>query len=129
MALFTTLEAQGIAERIGSARSRTVLAAPGIWPAVGDAWVDAAERLGRRSVAVVVDATADVARLGFGEFGATTKVREAGITVRQHDGIRLGVLLCDNSGWCFAMSAALVEKDPTADTDAFNAIQLSAAQS
>ena len=128
MALFTTLEAQGIAERISSARSRVVLAAPGIWPAVADALIDAAARLGTRSVAVVVDANAGVARLGFGEFGSIANVRDAGITVRQHDGLRLGVLLCDNSGWCFAMSAALVEKDPTANTNAFNAIQLSAAQ-
>jgi hypothetical protein len=128
MPWFTTLDQQRIAGEIADAQSRVILAAPGLWLPVADALIDAQERLGEDNIVVVVDASADVARLGLGEFEAIAKLRGAGIEVRQHSGLRLGVLICDHHGWGFAMAAALVESDPTTDTDAFNAICLTGAQ-
>jgi hypothetical protein len=95
---------------------------------VADSLVNAAKRLAPGQVRVVLDASAKVARVGYGDFDAVKRLAVAGIDIRQHDGLRLGVLICDDHGWAFASAARYVEADPTADTEAFNAIALTTAQ-
>ncbi len=128
MGWFVTMDAAAIAARIREAKWRVILAAPGVWPQVGEALCAMHQQLGRGNVVVVVDASARTARLGLGTFQSVESLLGAGIDVRDHRGLRMGVLICDGHGWTFAMAPALVEPDPTADTDAFNALALTEAQ-
>lgn len=127
MPLFTTLNATALCREIDEARHHVVYAAPGLTVAIADSLIKAFGRCQGR-VAAVLDVSTRVAHLGYGEFEAVQKLVAAGVTVRDHRGLRLGTLLCDGRGWAFSMAPRLVEADPTADGDAFNAIALTEAQ-
>lgn len=128
MPLFATLDVERICREIGAAKSHVILAAPGVTGKVAQALVSAGDRLSRGAVRVVLDVSPRVARLGFGEQPAVELLKEKGLDIRHHPGLRLGVLICDEHGWSFAISPRLVEADPTAHSNAFNAIALTAAQ-
>ena len=128
MPLFTTLTNDRICQEIDAAEHHVILAAPGINILVAKALEQAHQRLGKEAVQVVLDVSARVTRLGYGEYAAVEILNKAGIVVRQHVGLRIGALICDDAGWSFASSPSLVEADPTADSEAFNAITLTAAQ-
>lgn len=113
---------------IEAAKKHIILAAPGISVPVAKALVQAKTNLGQGAVQVVLDVSARVTRLGYGEHAAVEMLHQAGVMVRQHAGLRIGALICDDSGWSFATSPSLVEADPTADSEAFNAIALTSAQ-
>ncbi|MGB4343993.1 MAG: hypothetical protein WBJ03_10295, partial [Moraxellaceae bacterium] len=128
MSLFTTLTNERICQEIDDAKRYVVLAAPGISAQVASALQQAHQRLGEGAVTVVLDVSARVNRLGYGEHAAVEMLNQAGVMVRQHPGLRIGALICDEAGWSFASSPRLVEADPTSDSDAFNAIALTSAQ-
>lgn len=128
MPLFTTLTQERVCQEIEAAQRHVILAAPGICLSVAQALQKANERLGHGSVQVVLDVSARAARLGYGEYAAVEMLNQAGVIVRQHAGLRIGALICDDAGWSFATVPSLVEADPTADSDAFNAIALTSAQ-
>ena len=128
MPLFTTLTNERICQEIEAAKKLVILAAPGISVLVANALLAANQRLGQGSVQVVLDVSARVTRLGYGEHAAVEILHQAGVMVRQHAGLRIGALICDDAGWSFATSPSLVEADPTADSEAFNAIALTSAQ-
>lgn len=128
MPLFATLTNERICQEIDGATRHVILAAPGIGVQVAKALLQAHQRLGQGAVQVVLDVSARVSRLGYGEHEAVGLLTKAGVQVRQHPGLRIGALICDDSGWSFATSPRLVEADPTADSEAFNAITLTTAQ-
>ena len=128
MPLFSTLTKERICSEIGGAQRNVILAAPGIGMSVADALMLASQRLPKGTVQVVLDVSPSVARLGYGEHAAVEKLAAAGISVHQHEGLRIGVLICDDAGWSFATSPSLVEADPAGDSEAYNAIALTAAQ-
>jgi hypothetical protein len=128
MPLFTTLTEESICKQIDAATKHVVLAAPGCGMAVAQSLVEAHQRLGADAVQVVLDVSARVMRLGYGDHAAAESLRAAGVQLRQHEGLRIGALICDDAGWSFASVPRLVEADPTADGDAFNAIALTSAQ-
>lgn len=128
MPLFSTLTTERICSEIGSAQRHIILAAPGIGMLVADALLLACQRLPKGAVQVVLDVSPSVARLGYGEHAAVEKLAAAGVPLHQHEGLRIGVLICDDVGWSFATSPSLVEADPAGDSEAFNAIALTAAQ-
>jgi len=128
MPLFSTLTTERICSEIDAAERHVILAAPGIGMPVAEALLQARQRLPKGAVQVVLDVSPSVARLGYGEYAAVEKLAAAGVPLHQHDGLRIGVLICDDAGWSFATSPSLVEADPAVDSDAFNAIALTAAQ-
>lgn len=128
MPLFSTLTTERICSEIGTAQRHVILAAPGIGMPVADALLLACRRLPKGAVQVVLDVSPSVARLGYGEHAAVEKLAAAGVPLHQHEGLRIGVLICDDAGWSFATSPSLVEADPAGDSEAFNAIVLTAAQ-
>lgn len=128
MPLFTTLTNERICREIGTAKKHVILAAPGICVPVAKALQHAHQRLGQGAVQVVLDISARVTRLGYGEHAAVEMLNQAGVMLRQHAGLRIGALICDDAGWSFATSPSLVEADPTDDSQAFNAIALTSAQ-
>jgi len=128
MPFFTTLNSAALCREIGEAQEHVVLASPGVAIDVADALIAARDRLGEGRVRVVLDVSAGVARLGFGDHSAVERLTAAGIEVRSHPGLRLGVLICDGRGWSFAGTPRLVEADPMESGDAFNAISLTETQ-
>lgn len=128
MPLFSTLTTERICSEIGTAQRHVILAAPGIGMPVADALLLACQRLPKGAVQVVLDVSPGVARLGYGEYAAVEKLATAAIPLHQHEGLRIGVLICDDAGWSFATSPSLLEADPAGDSEAFNAIALTPAQ-
>lgn len=128
MSLFTTLTNERICQEVEAAKRFVILAAPGISVSVANALLAANQRLGQGSVQLVLDVSARVTRLGYGEHAAIEILNQAGLAIRQHAGLRIGALICDDTGWSFATTPSLVEAEPTADGQAFNAIALSSAQ-
>lgn len=128
MPLFTTLTTQRMCEEIAAARQRVILAAPGVVSTVSSALITAHQRLPAGGVQVVLDVSATVSRMGYGEHAATEQLAKAGVPLRQQSGLRLGVLICDDHGWSYASAPRLVEAEPTGPEDACNAIALTQAQ-
>lgn len=128
MPLFATLTTERICAEIDAAERHVILAAPGIGMPVAEALLQARQRLSQGTVQVVLDVSPSVARLGYGEHAAAEKLAAEGISLHHHQGLRIGVLICDDAGWSFATSPRLVEADPSCDSEAFNAIALTAAQ-
>lgn len=128
MPLFVTLTTERMCSEIDAAKRHIILAAPGIGMPVADALLRAGRRLSQGAVQVVLDVSPGVARLGYGEHAAVEKLAAAGMSLHRHEGLRIGVLICDDAGWSFATSPSLVEADPAGDSEAFNAIALTAAQ-
>lgn len=128
MPFFTTLDPKRLANEIDRAGQRVVMACAGIQPVVAGALIGAHRRLQPGAVKVVLDVADGVARLGYGDFECVQRLHDAGVDVRHHEGLRIGVLICDAQGWAFATAARLVEADPTTDVDAFNAVALTEAQ-
>jgi hypothetical protein len=109
MSTFETIDDAGLALRIRDARERVLLCAPGFGDPVSAALIDAHGRLGRARVVVIVDGTAQAARLGYGHFDAVGQLSQAGVAIRVEPGLRLGTLIVDGRGWCFATPPLLVD--------------------
>lgn len=109
MSTFDIIDDVGLGLRIREARQRVLLCAPGFGDPVSAALIEAHGRLGRERVVVVVDGTAQSARLGYGHFDAVGQLSQAGVTIRVEPGLRLGTLIVDSQGWCFATPPLLVD--------------------
>jgi hypothetical protein len=109
MSTFETIDDSGLAHRIRDARERVLLCAPGFGDPVAAALIEAHGRLGPECVVVVVDGTAQAARLGYGHFDAVGQLSQAGVAIRVEPGLRLGTLIVDDQGWCFATPPLLVD--------------------
>lgn len=121
MRVFESLDWSKIAELIQSSRGRVLYAAAGLDDSVAAALIEAEGRLGPSSVAIILDFDPDSFRLGYGAFEAATMLREWGLTVRTHSGLRPGLLVCDDQAWSFTMPPLLVEK---LGSESINAIRL-----
>ena len=109
MSTFETIDDMGLGLRIREARERVLLCAPGFGDPVAAALIEAHGRLGQEHVVVVVDGTAQAARLGYGHFDAVGQLSQAGVAIRVEPGLRLGTLIVDDQGWCFATPPLLVD--------------------
>lgn len=109
MSTFETIDDAGLALRIRDASERVLLCAPGFGDPVSAALIQAHSRLGRERVVVIVDGTAQAARLGYGHFDAVGQLSQAGVAIRVEPGLRLGTLIVDGQGWCFATPPLLVD--------------------
>ncbi|WP_338848777.1 hypothetical protein V8J88_07630 [Massilia sp. W12] len=128
MSIFVTLTTDLICSAIHAAKQHVILAAPGISTQISQALLQAWQRLPAGALQIVLDVSPNVARLGYGQHQAVQELAGAGLTLHQHTGLRIGVLICDDAGWTFASSPSLVEADPDGAGDGFNAIALSAEQ-
>lgn len=109
MSTFETIDDAGLALRIRDASDRVLLCTPGFGDPVASALIEAYRRLGSERVVVVVDGTAQAARLGYGHFDAVGQLSQAGVAIRVEPGLRLGTLVVDGQGWCFATPPLLVD--------------------
>lgn len=99
MPLFTTLTAEGICEKITAAKRHVILAAPGISIEVAKALVHANTRLGHGAVQVVLDVSAKVPRLGYGEHAAVEHLTQAGSFPRRRSGSPSATFLVGNANF------------------------------
>lgn len=109
MATFETIDDPALAAHILKSTERVLLCAPGFGDPVATALIDAHGRLGGERVVVIVDGTAQAARLGYGHFDAVGQLSQAGVAIRVEPGLRLGTLIVDREGWCFATPPLLVD--------------------
>ena len=107
--MFVCMDEALIAQTVRDAKSRVVLCIPGFGDVVGAAVIEAYHRLPAGQLLIVVDGTDKAARLGYGHFDAVFQVLQAGVPMRLEQGLRLGVLVADEQGWCFATPPLLVD--------------------
>lgn len=127
MPVFECLDNRRLGEEILAARRRVVLCIPGFADEVASALISVWRRLGSSDVSIIVDGGDTAARLGYGHFDAVKMLTDAGVPVRLEPGLRLGVAVVDDHGWCFAAPPLLV--DATMEgASAPNALRLSGDQ-
>ena len=121
---FTTLSAEHLATIILGARRRVLYAAPGVSLPVASALINARSRLGAEAVAIVIDASEGVLRLGYGVVDALSLLREKQVTIRHAEGFRISFVVVDDEGFIFALPPLLVE-EPSSTDDRPNAVRAS----
>jgi len=123
----TNLDDAKLVATIDKAKARVLLLAPGASNAVAEAIARAWSRLGREGVNVILDVDPEVCRLGYGTLDALTTLRaaatEAGTLVCHQPGVRIGLLITDESTFVFSPTPLLVEAGST-EPNRPNAIQL-----
>jgi hypothetical protein len=124
---FVAITPKRLAEIIMTARRRVVYAAPSLSMDVATALINARDRLSSEAVAVVVDVSEGVLRVGYGVADALAMLREKELPVRHADGLRISLIVADDEGFIFALSPLLVEENNQVD-DRPNAVRASRGQ-
>lgn len=110
---FTVASDAAVIAMINGARRRLVVIAPALSRAVADALAARFDDLEALDVRVIVDADAEVYRLGFGEQEALEVVREAAsrnlLDLREQPGVRIGVVISDEDTMVFAPVSQNIE--------------------
>ena len=110
---FTVATDDAVTAMIQSARRRLVVIAPALSQAVADALADRIDELADLDVRVIVDADAEVYRLGFGEREALQVIRETAsrslLDLREQPGVRIGVIISDEDTMVFAPVSKNIE--------------------
>jgi len=125
--MFATLRPNDIAKSILAAKRRVVFTAPGLEQSIASALVNTARRIGANAVTVVLDVSEPAVRLGYGTIDDIQMLQKEGLKVRHAGGCRIGVLICDDSGWAFSLPAMMVEDQRLPD-DSPNAFRLAGSQ-
>lgn len=110
---FTVATDTAVIALIASAERRLVIIAPALSRSVADALAARCEDLDRVDIRVIVDADAEVYRLGFGEREALEVVRDAAsrnlLDLRVQPGVRIGVIISDDDTMVFAPVSKNIE--------------------
>ena len=122
--LFRSLDSAAIANSIREAQHSVCYAAPGIQKEPAIAMAELAKRIGPELITVCLDFDERVMRMGFGDLAAVKTLRDYGIMVRSTHGLRVGLLIVDNSGYIFTPTALYLEADRR-PSEASNALRLS----
>lgn len=122
---FIALTSKKISENIRNASKRVAFVGPSVHVNVAEALCHAAAHLGKEKVEVVTDLDEKVFRLGYGSIEAIKMLKENDIKIRNHKGLRIGLVVCDENAWSFSPVALYIETEPVGD-DLPNALVLSA---
>ncbi|WP_116599984.1 hypothetical protein [Primorskyibacter marinus] len=110
---FTVATDATVITMIEGAKQRLVVIAPALSRAVADALAARFEDLDHLEIRVIVDADAEVYRLGFGEREALDVIREAAtrnlLDLREQTGVRIGVVISDSDTMVFAPVSKNIE--------------------
>lgn len=132
MNTFTSVDDSVLIQTIGSARQRLVFIAPGLRPPVAEALAAAMRVIPTDSIHIVLDVDAEVCRLGYGDkdFKGMGNLQAAaqchGLTVNNHPGIRIGLLIADDLTLVYSPTPELIETE-SRQPDKPNAICLRSA--
>lgn len=109
----TRVDYQQIISLIASATRRVGLMAPGVTEDIAKALVEKWGALGSDAVCVILDIDPEVDRLGYGTTSAVkillNYAQSKNTIIRQQRGIRIGVLLIDDSALVYAPIPELIE--------------------
>jgi len=110
---FTVATDAAVISLIKSAKRRLVVIAPALSKAVASALASRFDDLERLDVRVILDADAEVYRLGFGEHEALEVIRNAAsrnlLDLRVQPGVRIGVIISDEDTMVFAPISKNIE--------------------
>lgn len=110
---FTVATDAAVISLIESAKRRLVVIAPALSRAVADALAARFDELEHLDIRVIVDADAEVYRLGFGEREALEVIRDAAsrnlLDLRVQPGVRIGVIISDDDTMVFAPVSKNIE--------------------
>lgn len=116
MNTFCAVDDQALTNLIRQAQRRIVLIAPGLFLEVAKALCDRFKEVAKLEVSVILDASDEVCRIGFGELEAVKLVHQqaeaAGFYVRSQPGLRVGVLLVDEQTLVWSPTPRSVEATP-----------------
>jgi len=123
----TVANDQTMAEMIRQAERRIIFMAPAVTQAVALALVHKWQSLPADAVTVIVDVSADVLRLGYGDLTALQLLESTaaglGATIDKQKGIRIGLLIVDDETLVYSPTARLIEAGPK-QQETPNAIRL-----
>lgn len=117
MSTFTCVDDAVLIRAIEKAQHRLVFIAPGIRPPVADALANALGRLSADAIHLVLDVDAEVCRLGYGDKDFTgmeilqAAAAQHGLTVNHHPGIRIGLLIADDTTLIYSPTPLLIEAE------------------
>jgi hypothetical protein len=108
-----------LARMITAAQRRLIFIAPGLHTVVANALTSRFKELGQLQVTLVLDASEDVCRIGFGDIEALAEVHAmenaAGFSIRTQPGLRIGALIVDDETLVWAPTPRSVEAAPATD--------------
>jgi len=114
---FTNVDDNVLCEVIAQARQRLVFVAPGIRPQVANALASAMPLVPASAIHLVLDVDAEVCRLGYGDkdFKGMELLQAAAslhnLTVNHHPGIRIGLLIADDTTLIYSPTPELIEAE------------------
>jgi hypothetical protein len=110
---FFRADDSSLIEVIAGARERLVFIAPGVRKDVAEALAKAMELLPSKSFHIVLDVDAEICRLGYGSMAGLTLLQEAvakrNLILRHHPGIRIGLLIADDTTVIYSPTPLLIE--------------------
>ncbi len=121
----TVANDDSLSKLIRSAKERVVVMAPAVNMPVAEAIADRWAILGPEAVVAIVDVDPEVYRMGYGELKALETLEKAaadvGTTLNQQAGIRIGLVIVDDTTIVFSPTPQLIEAGPK-KSDTPNAI-------
>lgn len=124
---FTTSTDDNLIALITGARTRLAVIAPGLTTPVAKALAARMTDLPSLSLTVVLDADAEVYRMGYGDAEALEIIREASsnemFDLREQPGVRIGVVIADDHTMVFSPVSRMIEAGSVTE-DKPNAIML-----
>jgi hypothetical protein len=117
MQTFTAVTDQALADTIAGARSRVVLVAPGLTEVVAKAIGTLTTTQPGPQITLILDPDEDAYRVGYGDPKGAALLAELAqrpnVTVRSEPGVRLGLLIADDTILLWAPTPKSVENGPT----------------
>ena len=112
---FTTATDDSLIALIRRARNRLAVIAPALTTPVAEALAARMAHLPSLSLTVILDADAEVYRMGYGDPKALEIIRQASIDamfdLREQPGVRIGVVISDTERWSTLPSRAMSKPD------------------
>ena len=124
---FLSLPPEIMAELIRTSEAIVIYAAPGLDQIIAKAIIYSVENIGADNVSVLIDTDEKPYRLGYGTIEGINLLRNRKIPIRHAPNLRIGCLVCDDSGWIFSPTPLLIEAGSVNDLEP-NAISVSTTQ-
>jgi hypothetical protein len=109
----SNIDDEEIMSAVWSATRRLLIMAPGLSETVAQAIAEKWQGLGARAVNVIVDMDPEVCRLGYGEPKAFQQLeivaKTLGTTIHHQSGIRIGLVVADDTTLIYAPTPLVVE--------------------
>lgn len=122
MDTFITINDKDICDLINRAEHRVIYVAPGISRNIGTSILQFISKNQYDNIEIIIDSNPEVCRLGYGDIDAVELLFKKGIMLRRCNGIRIGVIICDNNAFIYTPTALLIEEESSINSP--NAISI-----